>query len=96
MCAMALVAMPQQLEANVLKHVCSCFRSSVPKWITEPKCELRPSKKHGFGLFATKDIDPYELITLYPADGVRVWLADGIHTVYIKAFQGTNTDTCVD
>ena len=49
MCAMALVAMPQQLEANVLKHVRGCFRSSVQKWITEPKCELRPSKMHGFG-----------------------------------------------
>ena len=55
MCAMALVAMPQHLEANVLKHVRGCFRSSVQKWITEPKCELRPSKKHGFGLHYGED-----------------------------------------
>ena len=93
---MALISVPQKFEGNVLKHVRGCFRSSAQKWITEPKCELRPSKKHGLGLFATRDILPYELITLYPADGVRLWLADGKHTVFIKEFQGMDTDTCVD
>ena len=89
---MALISVPQKFEGNVLKHVRGCFRSSVQKWITEQKCELRPSKKHGLGLFATRDILPYELITLYPADGVRPWLQDGARTVYIKEFQGMSVD----
>jgi hypothetical protein len=57
---------------------------------------VKPSKKHGLGLFATKDIDPSEIITLYPADGVRLWLEDGKHTVHLKRFAGMTTDTCVD
>ena len=57
---------------------------------------MKPSKKHGLGLFATQDINPFEIVTLYPADGVRVWLRDGKHTVYLKKFAGMTTDTCVD
>ena len=90
------MALISEFEGNVIKHVRGCFRSSAQKWITEPKCELRPSKKHGLGLFATRDILPYELITLYPVDGVRVWLEDGKHTIYLKQFEGMDTDTCVD
>ena len=93
---MALISLPKEIELGVLRHTHGCFRGSAQKWITEQKCELRPSKKHGLGLFATRDIRPFELITLYPADGVRVWLEDGKHTVHPKQFEGMDTDTCVD
>ena len=94
--AMALISLPRQIELDVLRHVCGCFRSEAQTWITEAKCEVKPSKKHGLGLFATEDIDPLELITLYPADGVRLWLEDGKHTVHLKEFAGITTDICVD
>jgi len=81
---------------DILKRVRGCFRNSEQTWITEPKCELKPSKKHGFGIFATVDIEPFELITLYPADGVRVWLADGCVLATSKGFQGMTVSTCVD
>ena len=93
---MALISFPKQIELGVLRHVHGCFRSEAQTWITEARCELKPSKKRGLGLFATKDIDPFELITLYPADGVRLWLEDGKHTVHLKQFDGMDTDTCVD
>ena len=93
---MALISRPKQIELGVLRHVCGCFRSEAQPGITEAKCEVKPSKKHGLGLFATKDIDPLELITLYPADGVRLWLGDGRHTVHLNPFAGMTTDTCVD
>ena len=94
--AMAYVSVPEQTKKGVLRHVRGCFRSDAQTWITEAKCEVKPSKKHGLGLFATKDIDPFELITLYPADGVRLWLQDGKHTVHLERFAGMTTDTCVD
>ena len=93
---MATISFPNHIRRGVLKQVHGCLRSEAQTWITEAKCEVRPSKKHGLGLFATKDIDPFELITLYPADGVRLWLEDGKHTVHIKRFAGMTTDTCVD
>ena len=89
---MALISFPKQIELGVLRHVQGCFRSEAQTWISE----VKPSKKHGLGLFATKDTDPFELITLYPADGVRLWLEDGKHTVHLKRFAGMTTDTCVD
>ena len=93
---MAYVSVPEHIKKGVLRHVRGCFRSDAQTWITEAKCEVKPSKKHGLGLFATKDIEPYELITMYPADGVRLWLQDGKHTVYLEKFAGMTTDTCVD
>ena len=93
---MALVSVPERIGKGVLRHVRGCFRSDAQTWITEAKCKVKPSKKHGLGLFVTKDIDPFELITLYPADGVRLWLQDGKDTVYLKKFTGMTTDTCVD
>ncbi len=94
--AMATISFPNHIRRGVLKHVHGCFRSEAQTWITEAKCEVRPSKKHGLGLFATKDIDPFELITMYPADGVRLWLEDGKHTLHLKQFAGMTTDTCVE
>ena len=93
---MALISLPKQFELGVLRHVHGCFRIEGRSRQCEVKCEVKPSKKHGLGLFATKDIDTYEFITQYPADGVRVWPEDGKHTVHLKQFDGMDTDTCVD
>ena len=93
---MALISLPKQIELGVLRHVHGCFRIEGRSRQCEVKCEVKPSKKHGLGLFATKDIDTYEFITQYPADGVRVWPEDGKHTVHLKQFDGMDTDTCVD
>ena len=93
---MALILLPKQFELGVLRHVHGCFRIEGRSRQCEVKCEVKPSKKHGLGLFATKDIDTFEFITQYPADGVRVWPEDGKHTVHLKQFDGMDTDTCVD
>ena len=65
------------LEEDALRHIAGCCRQPEQSWIREPKCEVRPSKRHGLGLFATQDIKVWEVITLYPADGARLWLPDG-------------------
>ncbi len=93
---MALISLPKQIELGVLRHVHGCFRIEGRSRQCEVKCEVKPSKKHGLGLFATKDIDTFEFITQYPADGVRVWPEDGKHTVHLKRFAGMTTDTCVE
>jgi hypothetical protein len=93
---MAYVSVPEHIKKGVPRHVRGCLRSDAQTWITEAKCEVKPSKKHGLGLFVTKNIDPFELITLYPADGARLWLQDGKHTVHLKRFTGMTIDTCVD
>lgn len=37
------------------------------------RCEVRLSKLHGDGLFATRDIEEGELITFFPSDALLVW-----------------------
>ena len=36
-------------------------------------CEVRPSRVHGDGVFATRDIAEGELVTFFPADALLVW-----------------------
>lgn len=45
--------------------------SDIVKVLPEPLCEARPSKIHGMGVFATRDIPAYSYLTMYPCDGVR-------------------------
>ena len=52
---------------------CSPIGSILP----EAPCEARPSKIHGIGVFATRDIEPYTFITMYPCDGMG-WQLEGM------------------
>ena len=45
--------------------------SGIVKVLPEPPCEAQPSKIHGMGVFATRDIPAYSYLTMYPCDGVR-------------------------
>ena len=90
------LAVDLSLEEDALRHIAGCCRQPEQSWIREPKCEIRPSRRHGLGLFATQDVKVWEVITLYPADGARLWLPDGAHTIHLKRFTGMDTDTCVD
>ena len=37
------------------------------------RCEVRPSDRHGEGLFVTRDVDAGELITFFPGDALLFW-----------------------
>ena len=57
----------------------STFRRHKQTWIQEPACKVQPSRVHGLGLFATRDIEVMELITLYPADALIECLTNDWH-----------------
>jgi hypothetical protein len=46
-------------------HRCSNLR----KYLPDPVCEVRPSRIHGLGVFATQDIEACSYVTMYPCDG---------------------------
>ncbi len=50
------------------------LRNDKQTLLQRPKCEVKPSAKHGSGIFATRAIKPGELVTLYPADGIVLYL----------------------
>ena len=61
-------------------HRCSNLR----KYLPDPVCEVRPSRIHGLGVFATRDIEAFSYVTMYPCDGATwhpdVW--DGDDSMY--------------
>jgi len=58
-------------------------RSNLRKYLPDPVCEVRPSRIHGLGVFATQDIEPCSYVTMYPCDGAT-WHPDA-----------TDGDTCL-
>ena len=73
------------------------FERHEQRIIAEPKCEVRRSRVHGLGLFATKHIEAWECVTLYPADGITVYLSlDDRDTrcIKVKKFAGMTPDVC--
>ena len=58
-------------------------RSNLRKYLPAPVCEVRPSRIHGLGVFATQDIEPCHYVTIYPCDGAT-WHSDA-----------TDDDTCM-
>ena len=49
--------------------------SNLRKYLPDPVCEVRPSRIHGLGVFATQDIEPCRYVTMYPCDGAT-WHPD--------------------
>ena len=75
------------------RHVKGCKRSSAQPWLKDVMCKVGPSPKHGLGVFATKDIKPFTLITLYPADGAKVWPNPDLDDAYVLwEFEGMTRD----
>ncbi len=77
-------SVPTEWNKKLLAYADCCNREKVQKWITEPKCEIGVSKKHGLGVFATKDMNKFEIITLYPSDGVKTHSRDRASAIYNK------------
>ena len=60
-----------KIAATVMKELLPRTRcSGIARILPEAPCEARPSKIHGMGVFATRDIEPYTFITMYPCDGI--------------------------
>ena len=72
---LAGLKMPQN-HASIHRAV---VRSLLPKhrgsdivaFLPKACCEALPSKIHGLGVFATRDIPAFSYITMYPCDGVK-------------------------
>ena len=77
-----------ELSDAAMLHVRGCLRNDTQTMLTEKKCELKQSRKHGMGVFATKAMEPWEVITLYPADGVTVYLDTGTDCLLPLRFEG--------
>ena len=68
---MARDAAALSLHRKIMSEVVLVNRlSGLRKFLPEPVCEVRPSKIHGLGVFATQDIDAGSYLTMYPCDGV--------------------------
>ena len=52
------------------------------------RCCVRPSSVHGLGVFATRNIQQGELITLYPGDVVLTWQDDRRLTANVSVLFG--------
>lgn len=47
--------------------------TKMTEYLPKSPCEVRPSKIHGFGVFASRDIPAFSYLTLYPCDGIDWW-----------------------
>ena len=64
--------------------------SEVVKFLPEPPCQVWPSKIHGHGVFAVRDIPAFTYITMYPCDGVAFTTVDS--ETYMGWYGATPTD----
>ena len=63
-------------RAAAYKAISSHGRNSeIVKFLPKASVELRPSPIHGMGVFATKDIEAFSFLSLYPCDGL-LWLPE--------------------
>lgn len=73
--------------ANKLLHFPSKPDSAATRiWERNPSVALQASPVHGQGLFATRDIEPDELLTIYPVH--MVYWDSGEHRIYIEGSHG--------
>ena len=70
---------PHSMEKDKLadslnrKIMAEAFRfnrlSDLQKYLPDPVCEVRPSSIHGLGVFATRNVEAFRYLTVYPCDG---------------------------
>ena len=56
-------------DAQALENL---LRTRLPQ-LALHRCRVAPSLYHGSGVFATRHIEPGELVTCYPGDAVLLW-----------------------